>query len=71
MASQRRLTPPIRHAATSRNRRKALHLAKNIQDEAMHLHAQAVALLTNYQYLVDRACKLVNRLEAENRETGR
>jgi hypothetical protein len=59
------MSEPVRHAASARNRRKALHFAKNIRDEAKHLHANAEALRVNYKYLVSRACKLVNRLEAE------
>lgn len=65
------MTEPIRHSASKRNRKKALHHARNVRDEAMHLHTQTLALLTNYEYLVSSACKLVNRLEAEVRSSRR
>ena len=57
---------PIRHSANARNRRKALHQAKDVRDEASYLLSEINRLKTNYEYLFSSACKLVNRLEAES-----
>jgi hypothetical protein len=61
------MAEPTRHRASSRNRRKALHLAKNLLDELLcdlKKHARAG---TRLNYKIDRALKLKNRLRAERR----
>lgn len=60
-------TEPIRHSASVRNRRKALHHAENFKEEIKHLFAETVVLLEKQQRLIKLACKVVNRLEAEVR----
>jgi hypothetical protein len=52
---------PVRHAASSRNRRKIMHFAKNLRDEIAFLRRQSV----NLRYMQDRIEKLINRLRAE------
>jgi hypothetical protein len=54
-------SPPVRHAASRKNRRKALHFAKNLRDEIEFLLRMRVNLL----YCQDRVEKLINRLRAE------
>jgi hypothetical protein len=54
---------PTRHAASPRNRRKALHFAKNLRDEIKFLQGW----VTNVHYMRDRVEKLINRLRAEKR----
>jgi hypothetical protein len=52
---------PVRHAASSKNRRKIMHFAKNLRDEIEFLKRQSV----NLEYCQDRIEKLINRLRAE------
>jgi hypothetical protein len=51
----------VRHGASRRNRRKALHLAKNLRDEIAFLEGW----IANIHYMRDRIEKLINRLRAE------
>lgn len=62
---------PIRHEASRRNRRKALHNAKSLLEELLFLQGDALKRLTNLQYAVHRANTLVNRLEAEVLRDGK
>ena len=59
------MSEPIRHSASARNRRKALHNAECLLEEIEFLHAEAVKREVNFKYAVHRASTLVNRLKAE------
>jgi hypothetical protein len=59
------MTEPRRHAASSRNRRKALHHANCLMDELVFLHSDHIKRMTSLQYAIGRITRLVNRLEAE------
>jgi hypothetical protein len=61
------MTDPIRHSSSQRNRRKALHHAENIKEEAMHLYSEIVLLSEKADRLIRLACKIENRLKAEVR----
>jgi hypothetical protein len=52
---------PIRHSASRKNRRKALHFARNLRDEISFLQGR----ITNLHYMRGRIEKLINRLRAE------
>ena len=56
---------PIRHKASARNRRKALHNAECLLEELLFLQAEAVKRMTNLDYAIHRANTLVNRLKGE------
>jgi hypothetical protein len=56
---------PVRHEASARNRRKALHNAECLLEEVLFLQSEAIKHLTNLKYLVHRANTLVNRLKGE------
>lgn len=55
---------PLRHAACSRNRRKALHHAINLVEESKYLAAE---LSEAADRLVKLSLKIENRLRAETR----
>jgi hypothetical protein len=61
------MTEPIRHSASSRNRRKALHHIRNIKEEALNIYAAKVALDEKLERLIQTICKVENRLEAESK----
>jgi len=56
---------PIRHEASQRNRRKALHFAENLRDELEFLRKQHTRRIVNLDYCLDRIYKLLNRMKAE------
>jgi hypothetical protein len=57
----------MRHSASSRNRRKALHHAVNFKEEAQHLCGEIIVLLERAQRLIKLACKIEDRLKSEVR----
>jgi hypothetical protein len=63
MKRPRHPSPPTRHAASSKNRRKALRFAKNLRDEIEYIER----LVVNIHYMRKRIEKLINRLTAERR----
>jgi hypothetical protein len=58
---------PIRHSASLRNRRKALHHSENFKEEAKHLFAEMVVIQEKLGRLIKLAYKVENRLKAEVR----
>jgi hypothetical protein len=62
------VTVPVRHSASPRNRRKALHHVGNLKEELKHLHSETIVLLEKQQRLIMLACKIENRLLAETKE---
>jgi hypothetical protein len=56
-------SPPLRHKPSRKNRRKAIHFAKNLRDEIEFL----LRMRGNLLYCQDRVEKLINRLKAEQR----
>jgi hypothetical protein len=57
---------PRRHAASPRNRRKALHFAKNAHEELEFIGNKLRKLLdVHMRYALGRTARIVNRLEAE------
>jgi hypothetical protein len=58
---------PVRHSASERNRRKALHHAKNLVEESKYLAAE---LTEAAERLVKLSLKIENRLRAELRQDG-
>lgn len=56
---------PTRHSSGERNRRKALHNAQALKEEIEFLLTNANERLVNLKYAHHRACRMVNRLEAE------
>jgi quinol monooxygenase YgiN len=59
------VSEPVRHEASERNRRKALHNAECLLEELLYLHSESVKRETNLKYAIHRANTLVNRLKAE------
>ena len=57
---------PVRHSASARNRRKALHNAECLLEELLYLQNEALKRLTNLKYAVHRANTMVNRVKAES-----
>ncbi len=58
-------TEPIRHSTSPRNRRKALHHARNMLEETKHLIGEIVIIQEKLQRLAKLASKIENRLKAE------
>ena len=58
---------PLRHSASPRNRRKALHHSENFKEEAKYLFAEMVVIQEKLRRLIKLACKVENRLKAEVR----
>lgn len=56
---------PVRHSASARNRRKALHNAECLLEELQFLHSEHTVRAVNLKYAIHRAATLVNRLKAE------
>jgi hypothetical protein len=57
---------PIRHQASARNQRKALHLAKNAHEELEYIERKLRRLLDEHvRYARRRMTRLINRLRAE------
>jgi hypothetical protein len=56
---------PLRHSASVRNRRKALHHAKDALRELLYLHSQALRLEVHYRHAINKMNKTVNRLKSE------
>ena len=60
---------PVRHQASIRSRKKALHLAKNLEEQLNHIERKLHKLLNeNISYSRGRIYKLINRLRAEEIE---
>ena len=61
---------PIRHQASARNRKKALHHAKCLHEELEYIHTRLRRMVDeNMRYALGRIERLVNRLEAEQSES--
>jgi hypothetical protein len=59
------MVDPVRHSASPRNRRKALHHAKNMLEETKHLVGEIIVIQEKLQRLIKLASKIENRLKAE------
>lgn len=59
------MTEPIRHRASERNRRKAMKLCRDLQDELLHLYTEHMKLRSNLEYAIGRTRRVLNRLQAE------
>jgi hypothetical protein len=59
------MVDPVRHSASLRNRRKALHHAENMLEETKHLVGEIIVIQEKLQRLVKLASKIENRLKAE------
>jgi len=53
------------HAATPRNRKKALHHAENLSETLVHFLGEHIKHQANIEYMIGRAARLVDRLKAE------
>lgn len=62
---RRTAVEPIHHAASPRNRRKAPHHARNLEEELAYLIARNGEDRVNLEYALGRIRRLCNRLEAE------
>jgi hypothetical protein len=60
-----KVSEPIRHVASPRNRRKLLHHAKCLRDELEFLANTSAKLLDNYRYALGRTNRIINRIKAE------
>jgi hypothetical protein len=59
------MADPVRHSASPRNRRKALHHTENMLEETKHLVGEIIVIQEKLQRLVKLASKIENRLKAE------
>jgi hypothetical protein len=56
---------PIRHAASGRNTRKALHLAKDLREELEQMDARLDRLrIESLRYALGRIYRIENRIRA-------
>lgn len=61
------MSGPVRHEASPRNRKKALHLAKNAHEELQYIDRKLRTLLDEHvRYARGRIARLINRLESEH-----
>jgi hypothetical protein len=62
-------TKSLRHESSRRNRKKALHFAKNMVEELQAIDNLLTRLKEEHvRYALGRAFRLVNRIEAEIRK---
>lgn len=64
-ANVERLTEPLRHEASLRNRRKALHHAECGLEEVQFIRNELTALDDKCRYAIGRLHRIINRLKAE------
>ena len=65
MTDSRTPTEPLRHQASARNRRKALHHGECALLEIEHIRAELARMDDKCRYAVGRLHRIINRLRTE------
>jgi hypothetical protein len=55
----------MRHEASPRNRRKALHHARSLRDELRDMLAKHAEAFDGFRFALGRVNRIINRLETE------